>query len=213
MVTLTAHYHRRALWIRADLLEQQIRNELQRCLPGGELIESSRQRLQQAVRETHNPERVTKVALKRLDERLARVLDLYELGDYDRETLFAKRVQINADRQLLRETAAAQPVTNELAWCRKQILDLVQVWDQAETHERARILSAIFENIKVDTVNGKPYVNAFYRPSWKPFFERRQREIDLELATAASSEEGTDRERETGLEPATIYLEGRCSTS
>jgi hypothetical protein len=159
-----------APWSRADVIEPAIRAELQACLPSGELNESFRQRLKQSVTKARDPEGVTPVQLKRLDERLARVLDLYELGEYDRETLFVKRAQINADKQLLREAAAAQPVTNELNWCRKQILDLVQVWDHAETKERARMLSAIFERIEADTVNGDVRLVPVPRPGWKPFF-------------------------------------------
>jgi hypothetical protein len=65
---------------------------------------------------------------------------------------------------------------------------------------------------QVDTVDGVPIVIAIPRPGWKPFFAQRQAELDR-IEAESSAEKGTDRERETGLEPATTYLEGRRSTS
>jgi site-specific DNA recombinase len=200
-----------APWIRADVIEPEIRNQLQACLPGGELTEAYRSRLRQSVAMARDPEKVTRVALKRLDEQRERVAWMFERGDLDQSEYVDRMARINADKQRLREAAAAAPVTNELAWCRKQVLDLVTVWDHAELQERSRMLSAIFDRIEVDTVNGEPSIRAFYRPSWKPLFERRQTELNR--AAASNSEKGTDRERETGLEPATTYLEGRRSTS
>jgi hypothetical protein len=77
----------------------------------------------------------------------------------------------------------------------------VQVWDHAETMERSRMLSAIFERILVDTVDGVPIVIAIPRPGWKPFFAQRQAELDR-IEAESLAETGTDRERETGVSRA-----------
>jgi hypothetical protein len=42
----------------------------------------------------------------------------------------------------------------------------------AETKERARMLIALFERIKADTVNGELWLVPVPRPGWTPFFAR-----------------------------------------
>ena len=75
-------------------------------------------------------------------------------------------------------------------------MDLVGAWKDATAAERAKIASSILAVIEVKDRR----IESFRpQPAWAPYFE--------EIARPVTSE------RETGLEPATIYLEGRCSTS
>jgi len=50
-----------------------------------------REELRRGLQKTVDPQKVTQTALKRLDEQLARVNEMYEVGAIDRETYFAKR--------------------------------------------------------------------------------------------------------------------------
>ena len=128
--------------------------------------------------------------LKRLDEQLARVNEMYEVGALDRETYFAKRGRLNEEKQRLREQAAVHKDDTDLAWCRSQILEMLQIWDLAEGSQPAQLLAAIFERIEADTTPDRQIkLVVVPRPGWKSFFE------------------GVVLERETGLEPATTYLE------
>ncbi len=81
-----------------------------------------------------------------------------------------------------------RPKKDDLAWCETQILDLLQVWDQADTAQRSRLVAAIFEALEVEArTGGEIAVVAVPRPGWKPFFAARvgnQRETSLELATS-----------------------------
>ena len=68
-----------------------------------------------------------------------------------------------------------------------QILDLLQVWDQADAKQRGRLVAAIFEALEVETTPSREIaLVAVPRLGWKPFFARvgNQRETSLELATS-----------------------------
>jgi hypothetical protein len=61
--------------------------------------------------------KVTQNALKWLDEQLARVNEMYEVGAIDRESVLHQARAINEEKQRLREQAAVHKDDTDLAWC------------------------------------------------------------------------------------------------
>ena len=122
---------------------------------------------------------------------------LYEFGEFDWETFIIKRASIREEEQRLREQADVHKQDDDLEWCDRQILDLIQVWDLADSSQRARMVAGIFTEIEANTLaNGQVNLVAVPRPSWKPFFERvvatrtqaeNQRETSIELFVACDS--------------------------
>ena len=188
-----------APWIRAAELETALREELARCLPDANVNAALRDGLRRGLQKAASPRKVTETAIKRLEEQLARVQRLYEFGEYNWKTFIVKRASIREEEQRLREQADVHKQDDDLEWCDRQILDLIQVWDLADSSQRARMVAGIFTEIEANTLaNGQVNLVAVPRPSWKPFFERvvatrtqaeNQRETRLELSVECGSSE------------------------
>ncbi len=182
--------------IRSERIEEAIRDELHRCVPNDELHEAYRAELERRFTSAAGPRDMTQARLRRLDDQLVRVRQLYEYGEYDWETFLRKRVDIQQEQQRLREEITAARGTDDLDWCRTQLLDLVATWDAADEGQRTRLLSALFESMEAEALPQRGLrILAVPRTAWRGFFQV------LVL------------ERETGLEPATFCLGSKCSTS
>jgi hypothetical protein len=48
----------------------------------------------------------------------------------------AKLGRLNEEKDHLRQEATQRPKKEDLPWCETQILDLLQVWDQADAYQR-----------------------------------------------------------------------------
>jgi len=158
---------------------------LRRCLPSAELNDAYHNRLCQGLLKARDPQRVTAAALQRLDAQIARVKQMYAWGHIEVDDYMAKLGRLNEEKQRLRQEATQRPKREDLAWCETQILDLLQVWDQADAKRRGRLVAAIFETLEVETTPSREIaVVAVPRPGWKPFFARvgNQRETSLELS-------------------------------
>jgi hypothetical protein len=132
------------------------------------------------------PRDVREARLRRLDEQLARVRQLYEYGEYDWDTFLAKRAEIHDAQQKLRDEALVTQQDGDLEWCRAQLLDLVAAWDAADDDQRSRLLSALFESIDAEALPQRGLrLTAVPRGAWQRFFESLvlERETRLELAT------------------------------
>ncbi len=70
-------------------------------------------------------------------------------------------------------------------------------WTDADLTQRGRLITSILSEV---LVKDRRIAGIRPRPGWAPYFEELLRTIG-------------SRQRETGLEPATACLEGRCSTS
>jgi site-specific DNA recombinase len=182
-----------AKWVRADELEEALREDLRRCLPTGELNAAYRERLAAGVKKSRMPANVTKVALKKLEERLGRIKQMYEWGHIETDEYMAKQGEINEDRLRIRELASARPKQpDDFRWCELQILDLLQAWDHADAAQRARLICGLYERIEVEVdATGTAGVVAVPHPDWTPFFREvvlnrvvLERETSLELATS-----------------------------
>ena len=138
--------------IRSERIEAAIRDELHRCVPSGELNEAYRSELERRLASTADPRELTDARLRRLDEQLARIRQLYEYGQYDWETFLSKRADIQREQQRLHEGAAATQGSGDLEWCRTQLLDLVATWDAADEGQRALLLNALFESLEAEAL-------------------------------------------------------------
>ncbi len=111
----------------------------------------------------------TSLASTRAPEWRAGWQRLYEFGEYNWETFIVKRASIREEEQRLREQADVHKHDDDLEWCDRQILDLIQVWDLADSSQRARMVAGIFTEIEANTLaNGQVNLVAVPRPSWKP---------------------------------------------
>jgi site-specific DNA recombinase len=175
--------------IRSERIEEAIRQELGRCLPSDDVHGAYRAELERSITTPPHPRDVRDARLRRLDEQLARVRQLYEYGEYDWDTFLAKRAEIHDAQQSLRNEASVTQQDGDVDWCRAQLLDLVAAWDAADDAQRSRLLSALFESIDAEALPQRGLrLVAAPRGAWRGFFQ------SLVL------------ERETGLEPATSTL-------
>lgn len=154
-------------------------------VPTEQLHAELRKRLRGAVGQQRN--RPPEMAIRRLEEQLARARRLYEFGEYDWDTFAARRDEIQEQlRQVQEARGREQP---DLEWCESQLLDLMAAWEAADDGQRSRLVAGIFDQLEAELrPDGGIRVVAVPSPAWRPFFEC--------LVV----------ERETGLEPATSTL-------
>ncbi len=138
--------------IRSERIEEAIRQELGRCLPSDDMHAAYRAELERSIATPPRPRDVREARLRRLDEQLARVRQLYEYGEYDWDTFLAKRAEIHDAQQRLRNEASVTQQDGDVDWCRAQILDLIAAWDAADDGQRSRLLSALFESIDAEAL-------------------------------------------------------------
>ncbi len=137
-----------AKWITVQVLEDGIREELRRCLPSNELDEALRDELWEAVANARRPETLNDTAIRRLDAQADRIRRLYELGEYDEETLTLKLSEIRAEQGRLREQAPTLRGRDEAERCRVELFELLRIWDEADGATRTKLLASLFERIE-----------------------------------------------------------------
>lgn len=99
-----------------------------------------------------------------LELRLARLKDLYEMGDVDRAEYEAKRAKVQAELAEL-EAVAQEPVVLASA----KLTALTEDWDRMDASQRRRVLGTIFTDIEIEAGE---LVAATPRPGWLPYLER-----------------------------------------
>ena len=182
-----------ARMFRSEILEEAIHDELTRFVPTDAMHAALRSRLRNAGR-TSAPRKTAATTTRRLDEQLERAKRLFEYGEYDWETFCARRDEIQQQLGQLAE-AAAKPESVDLEWCEAQLMDLVAAWEVADSGQRSRLVSGIFEQLEAEAlIDDTIRVVAIPREAWRPFFA------------------GLVLERETGFEPATSTLARSRST-
>ena len=158
--------------IRSERIEEAIRQELGRCLPSDDVQAAYRAELERAIETPPHPRDVREARLRRLDEQLARVRQLYEYGEYDWNAFLAKRAEIHDAQQSLRDEASVTPHDGDLEWCRAQLLDLAPAWDAADDGQRSRLLSALFESVDAEALPQRGLrLVATPRGAWRQFFQ------------------------------------------
>lgn len=150
-----------AKFLGVKAIEDGIREELKHCLPTGELHETVRDGLREAVEQARRPETLHENAIRRLDVQLDRICRLFELGEYDEETFILKRSEIKAEQEKLREQAKALRSDGDTEWCRVQLFDVLTQWDAAEGTERTKLLSGLFERIEAHVVVPETFARKF----------------------------------------------------
>ena len=152
----------------SEILEEAIHHELSRFAPTDAMHSALRNRLRTAGRTT-TPRKSAAAATRRLDEQLERPKRLFEYGEYDRETFCARRDEIQQQLGHLAE-AAAKPETVDVDWCEAQLMDLVAAWQAADSGQRSRLLSGIFEQLEAEALPDDIIrVVAVPREAWRPF--------------------------------------------
>jgi hypothetical protein len=77
---------------------------------------------------------------------------MHEWTDIEVDNYMGKLGRLNEEKRRLRQEATQRPKKEEdLAWCETQILDLLHVWDQADSKQRGRLVAALFEALEVET--------------------------------------------------------------
>ena len=85
-----------------------------------------------------------------IDQQLARIAELYEVGQYTREVYDRKR----ADLLIERDSLEVVPATASLAIQRQRIESVVDHWGEMTGEERKR-MQLIFSEIRADHLDGK----------------------------------------------------------
>jgi hypothetical protein len=158
--------------IRSERIEEAIRHELERCLPSDDMHAAYRAQLERSIATPRSPRDVREARLRRLEDQLARLRQLYEYGEYDWETFIVKRAEIHDAQQSLRDEASMTQQEGDLEWCRGQLLDLVAAWDAADDDQRSRLLGALFESVDAEALPQKGLrLTAVPRGAWQRFFQ------------------------------------------
>ena len=162
-----------ASWIRAARVEDAIRDELRRCLPDGGVNEAYRAILREAVGKAPDPRQTAEAAIRRLDDQLERAKRLYEYGEDTWETFEAKRDEIRAEQEHIRDEAAVRSGEGDAEWCQRQVVDLLAAWEAADEAERLRLLGTIFGHIEAEGSGKGRRLRLVGVPTegWRSFFQ------------------------------------------
>jgi hypothetical protein len=76
-----------------------------------------------------DPRAAAEAGLRRLADQLDRARRLYEFGEYDWDTFVAKRTEIMAEQEQLREQMAAHENHGDLERCRQYVVGLLDTWE------------------------------------------------------------------------------------
>ncbi|MGI8609588.1 MAG: recombinase family protein [Candidatus Dormibacteria bacterium] len=177
-----------APFIRTEVIEQAIREELGRIAPQADLHEAYRAGLRRSLPTKPRAQRVTETAIKRLADQLSRIARLYEFGEYDWEAFVVKRSEIREEQKRLKTEAESHTEDGDVEWCETQILDLIAAWDAGDDGQRSRLLAGLFDRIEAERMPGGALkVVAVPRAGWARFFGAvaLERETRLELATSS----------------------------
>ncbi len=171
--------------VRADALEAELVDWLAMCRLGENVAEAARELVRRGLsqRRTAAIEFDERRTVKALENRLARIRNLYKWGDMGEAEFLQERDSIEAEIS----QAKALPQMPTSRECSRELADLVAVWASAAPDERARLASGILSEIQV---RGRTIMAVRPRPAWAPYFEEllqslpRERETRLELATS-----------------------------
>ncbi len=131
--------------------------------------------------------------VKELEARRKRTALVFEMGLISEGDFRDAVTVIEAQLAQLK----AQPEVPTVRQFSARLTDLLAAWSDADPTQRGRLVTSILSEVQV---RDRRIAGIRPRPGWAPYFE--------ELLETIGS-----RERETGLEPATTYLEGRYSTN
>lgn len=158
--------------IPAPRLDAAIRGDLALMVPGPDMDAGVRDLLGAALEGVPDRRKTIEAALRRLDNQRDRARRLYEADEYTWDEFMARRDTIIAEKKRLEEERDRPQQPGAMEWCRVQVADLLQSWDEGKADQRARLLAAIFERIEaqVEKRGGLSTV-AVPRPEWRPFFQ------------------------------------------
>lgn len=153
-------------------LEEAIRRELNRVALPAEMQDTVRDDGVDTLTNAPDPRAAAEAGLRRLADQLDRARRLYEFGEYDWDTFVAKRTEIMAEQEQLREQMAVHESHVDLEWCRQYVVGLLDTWEGADADQRTRLLASIFDLIEgaTDPEVGLRLVGVPNR-GWRPFFE------------------------------------------
>jgi hypothetical protein len=135
------------------------------------------------------------VSLKTLEERQARLNDMYDLGRVSRHEYMRRSAELDSQRTEI-TASAPQPL---FVRQRTMVRTLVEDWVHVTIDERKRLVASIFEVITLST--DQEELDCTPRESWKTYV----RAVIPTKPNETSQFEGGS-ERKTGLEPATLTL-------
>lgn len=149
---------------RVEAVEEQLHGWLAAIqLPPGFREEFARA-ISEGRRSTKAAGRSIETRTKSAHERLARLLDLYELGDLTRDEYAARRAKVQAELQELERAAIVSPV----ATAGEQIRTLVDDWPRMDAAAKREVLDTIFTDVRLDD---GALVAATPRPGWLAYLE------------------------------------------
>ena len=182
--------------IRAEVLEAELSGWLAKCQLGDQVEDAARQLLERGLRQrkTASQDLNEHRTVAELEARLARAVKAWQVYGVMTEEQF-RQEKAEVDARIARARALPSPPTIRQVSAR--ITDLVRAWDGANAEQRARLVAAVLTEVHVEK---GAIVAIMPRAALRPYFQ--------ELIEVHGR-----RERETGLEPATMYLEGTRSTS
>ena len=147
---------------RVDELEGQMREWLQAI----RLTEDFRKEFAKAIGGQPAKRATRSIADRRksAEDRLARLRDLFEMGDLDRAPYIERRDRLAAE---IREFEAP-PAQEPLALADARLASLVAEWDALDGGERRQVLETIFSDVEID--DGR-LVAATPRAGWLRYLE------------------------------------------
>jgi len=157
-----------APYVRADRLEAGLRDQLRRLVVGEALDEQHRIRLRRGTARIPDADKVAKARLRSLNEQGERVAWMYQRGDLDQAAYVERMGRINLDRQTARVQTGGEK--SDPRWIEKQVFDLIRIWQLADTGQRLRLMSSIFERIEAEAAGSAIDVVATPKPSFRSFF-------------------------------------------
>ncbi len=113
-----------------------------------------------AVQEGARSKGMRKTTLASVENRLARLRDLYELGDLTKADYLSGREALQGEPESLAAPAAPSFVRQ-----RTTLRSLCDGWDEMDADERRRILASVFEAITVGSDGVKELTP---REGWRP---------------------------------------------
>jgi DNA invertase Pin-like site-specific DNA recombinase len=182
--------------VHADDLEQALRDWLAKCELPDQVEAEARQLVERGLRQrrTAPQDLQERHTVKELEARLARAVKAWQTYGVMTEEQF-RQEKATVDGLIAKAQAIPDPPTMRQVSAR--LTDLVRAWSRATDDQRARLVASLITEIHVEN---RRIVAIRPRLALAPYFR--------ELVSA-----GGRRERETRLELATTYLEGRRSTN
>jgi hypothetical protein len=100
------------------------------------------------------PKKTIDAAVRRMDDQRDRARRLFEFGEYTWGEFMAKRDAHQSREEATGGGARPPHQPGAMEWCRAQVADLLQAWDDGKADQRTRLLGAIFERIEAVVEEG-----------------------------------------------------------